>query len=132
MAIFCVLFLSSCGAVERCPKGDVCTISFMNNSGRSLSVGESYIFPDTSLSSLEYRAGAVGLRKQHLIGTTLGWKNKINKLCPSGKIMFVVFSDDTIKKYGLDNVEAQYRIERRYELSIDSLERRNWTINYPD
>jgi hypothetical protein len=104
----------------------------MNNSGRSLSVGESHIFPDTSLDGLDYKAGSVGLNKRYPISTTLGWKNTINKLCPSGRIMFVVISDDTIKKYGIDNVEAQYRIERRYELSIDSLERRNWTISYPD
>lgn len=131
IAIIVILLLSSCGAVERCPKGDVCIISFINNSGRSLSVGESYIFPDTSLESLDYRAGSVGLKKQYPIGTVSGWKNKINKFCPSGKIMFVVVNNDTVKKYGIDSVEANYLIERRFVLSIDSLEKRNWTITYP-
>ena len=126
--------LQSCGAIEKCPKGDICVIKFYNNSSDIVELVASHDLPDTSLSNIYFIGGnAQGIinPKEVVSLPTTGWKNTINKLCPSGKIMFVVMNNDTIKQYGWDDVKANYRIEKRYELSIDDLEKMNWSIVYP-
>jgi hypothetical protein len=127
-----LFFLCSCGAVERCPKNDVCHIQFINQSVSNIFVGESVYLPDTSLQKVDFRLTSnIKPNSDYPLSTTAGWKNKIKTYCMSTKIMFVVINRDTVDKYGIDDVKANYRIEKRYELSIDSLEKLSWTITYP-
>jgi hypothetical protein len=46
-------------------------------------------------------------------------------------LMVFLFSKDTIEQIPWNQIRDKYLILRRYDLTLDSLEKRNWTIEYP-
>ena len=46
-------------------------------------------------------------------------------------LIFFVFSVDTLNKYSWEEIREDYKILKRYDLSISDLDSMNWTIIYP-
>jgi hypothetical protein len=44
--------------------------------------------------------------------------------------MFVIHKD-TLTKYSFEEIQEEYNILKRFDLSIGDLESQNWTITYP-
>ena len=50
----------------------------------------------------------------------------------TGKVLMVFFFDrDTILHYSWEEVRADYKVLRRYDLSLSDLEAMDWTVEYP-
>ena len=52
-----------------------------------------------------------------------GYRNKV--------LMLYLFTRDTIEQISWDQIVDDYMILGRYDLTLEDLERLNWTINYP-
>lgn len=50
---------------------------------------------------------------------------------PGKVLMIYLFSHDTIEHVTWDRVVDEYMVLRRYDLTLQDLERRNWAIEYP-
>lgn len=50
---------------------------------------------------------------------------------PDKVYMFYLFSRDTIEQVPWERIVEENLVLRRYDLTLDSLEARNWTITYP-
>lgn len=46
-------------------------------------------------------------------------------------LIFFLFSVDTLNKYSWKEIREDYKILKRYDLSISDLDSMNWTIIYP-
>src|SRR5882724_5922188 len=104
--------------------------------------GEKY--PDTSLTSNFYY-GLTNLAASDptepfthtvLPSTTnayrfLGsWDGEIPHI-PSGKLEIFVFDVDVLRNVPWDSIAKNYLILKRYDLTLDSLKKMNWLIQYP-
>lgn len=50
---------------------------------------------------------------------------------PNEVLMLYLFSRDTIEQVAWEEIVDRYLVLERYDLTLDSLEARNWTITYP-
>jgi len=128
-ALYSLAFLTS--SCKELADGDVDVIKIVNNSNHKIQVYESYAYPDTSLNNISSPCDGDILPNQ--IGEALslhGWKGDISSNSHGVLILFLSDSD-TIDKYGADIWISEYKILKRYELTIDYLENNNWTIRYP-
>lgn len=50
---------------------------------------------------------------------------------PNDILMLYLFSRDIIEQVPWERIEDEYLILRRYDLTLDSLEARDWEIEYP-
>lgn len=57
------------------------------------------------------------------------WKGTFEKT--NQMLMVFLFSKDTIEQIPWNQIRDKYQILKRYDLTLDSLEKRNWTIKYP-
>lgn len=110
---------------------DIDVIKIVNNSNHKIVVDDSYAYPDTSLNIKSSPCDGDILPNQTGEALSLhGWKGDISS--NSHGVLILFLSDrDTIRKYGADIWISEYKILKRYELTIDYLERNNWTIYYP-
>jgi hypothetical protein len=106
-------------------------ILFNNNSNLNLCIYDSYSFPDTSISKIRHGAYYVGPNSKETLKSKNGWDYDIINYNQGKKLIIFVFNKDTIDKYSFNEIEAGYKITKRYDLSLDYLKSANWTINYP-
>jgi hypothetical protein len=131
------LFLNqACGDKEKvCHK----TIIFKNTTADTLYVVSSFQYPDTSTF--------VGIPNPVLdpnftkvlpneSNTQVLWGRDCLELdfkfsIPSDTIMIYVFDAEVLEETPWDTVKANYLVLKRCDLSLEDLQRMNWTINYP-
>ncbi len=133
---FCLLLSSSCGDKDKdCHK----TISFNNSTLDSLYVVSSYHYPDT--------ISFIGIPNPLLDPDfTLVLPNEVNSRVlwgsdcvesdfkhqiPSDTLIIYVFKSQILENIPWDTIKANYLVLKRYDLSLDDLNRMNWTITYP-
>jgi len=57
---------------------------------------------------------------------------KVFKNIPKDEVMMVfLFSRDTIEQVPWERIADEYMVLKRFDLTLDSLERRNWVLEYP-
>ncbi len=122
-----------------CPKGDApdATLILRNNTMDKVILHRSRItnFTDTLLpeSSWFPTQGTIDLRSiqpesSEEIPDQWGRVMEAN----TGKVLMVFFFDrDTILHYSWEEVRADYKVLRRYDLSLSDLEAMDWTVEYP-
>ena len=125
------IFILSASSCKELADGDVDVIKIVNNSVHNIFVSESYAYPDTSLNNISSPCDGDILPNQTGEALSLhGWKGDI--CSNSHGVLILFFTDvDTINKYGSERCRAEYKILKRYELTVDYLERNNWTVRYP-
>lgn len=131
LLVICVLTLGTgCEAVS----GYDSRFKVVNNSGRAIYVEKSYTFPDTSIPPGSPMISPIATRVEP--GKELGipilccWEAKLEEV-PSHMVMLFVFDADTVDLLPWDRVRREYKILRRYDLTIEDLRQLNWTITYP-
>jgi hypothetical protein len=60
------------------------------------------------------------------------WEDMVEDFSEEGVVMVFVFDADTLEKYTWEYITENYKILKRYDLSLQDLKDRNWRITYPD
>src|SRR4051812_2680173 len=101
-------------------------LDVMNKTDRFVIILFSNIYPDTSIPDT-YDQEAIGIKPQTTTFKDYSekkWQNVFDKL-PRDTLSMFVFSTDTIQKYGWEKVRNDHNILKRYDLSLQDLERTN-------
>ncbi len=96
-------------------------IKINNNSNHTILIEYSESYPDTSLNNL------------YSICKIQPFSNCENYMEFShvDTLIFIIHDIDTIEKYGIDTYDQEYKILKRYDLSMKELEDMNWIVNFP-
>jgi hypothetical protein len=122
------------GGCERDRNGDPIILILKNNSNDTLDFVTQFNYPDTSLMNSQTssaRACIVYPNSENKLSEFKGWENTIKKENPNETLIIVVYSLDTLQKYSFSQIQMDYNILKRYDLSIEQLKAMNWTVIYP-
>jgi hypothetical protein len=87
-------------------------------------------YPDTAISELKPSFCFVAAHGRNYLGNGEKWENVFPKL-PADTLSIYVFSADTLKAFDWSQIRTGYKVLKRYDLSLQDLEKTNWVINYP-
>lgn len=111
----------------------------LNESNHSIKVyfnddaNHSALYPDTLISDFEDRLSIeipIGGKKS-VAGGDATWENIFEVSAPSDTLSLFVFHTDTLSKYNWDVIRNQYKILKRYDISLADLRQIDFTITYP-
>lgn len=109
-----------------------------NRSSHSVSVylndneNHSAVYPDTTISSIQ--DGIVEIpkgEKKAVAGGSASWDSVFKVSVPNDTLSLIVFHTDTLSKYPWTEIREEYKILKRYDLSLSDLERLDFTVAYP-
>ncbi|MEO1022414.1 MAG: hypothetical protein AAFW89_07705, partial [Bacteroidota bacterium] len=69
--------------------------------------------------------------KGAIAGGSGTWRDYFEVSAPSDTLSLFVFHVDTLAKYDWEGILKQYNILMRYDLSLEDLERLDFTVTYP-
>jgi hypothetical protein len=125
----CLIFITACGDknpfVER-----VYLINFKNTTTKSISFFDSRTYPDTTLPSEKPYFGTCRPNSTSDIESKQKWEKNISDTPRDTLSIFIIDTDTIINKPWVE-IKNQYKILKRYDLSLQDLQNRNWTITYP-
>lgn len=99
-------------------------IQIYNNSNHTIIANYSEEYPDTSLNIIY---SICELQPFTNCESYMHYEFKINS---HDTLQIFITDVDTLKKYGIDTCKQEYKILKRYDLSIEDLEQMNWKIIY--
>jgi hypothetical protein len=108
-------------------------LKVVNNSKDMIYADFYQSYPDTTLSSNSHFDGEIlKARPNDTITLIRGgsWENAFSSDITE-KLMVYVFDAEIIEDTPWDTVKANYMVLKRYDLSLQELEKMNWTISYP-
>jgi len=120
---------------ESCHK----TIKIVNQSDKSIYVECTYGHPDTAyfvyepnpaLSPEMYKVSS-GETNSRALWSRNCWETNFEVYLPSDTLMIYVFDAQVLETTPWDTVKANYLVLKRYDLSLQDLEKMDWTITYP-
>jgi len=125
----CLAYFTACCSCkhENCHK----KIIIINNSNKSI-----YYHPNSSNSDtliLDYNPTSIDGFKIEKLSS----KNDYYNSCIEGRfydsktIRYIFYDAQILETTPWDTVRAKYLILKRYDLSLEDLQRMNWTITYP-
>lgn len=125
----CVLLSSRCEKDK--DKHDL--IMFTNNSSELIYVSGSWTYPDTTIN---FSSPALAGDSYKVASNTNDDPLRLQDTYEGcfeqfEKVMVFVFDAQVLETTPWDTVKAKYLIIKRYDLSLDDLQRMNWTITYP-
>lgn len=59
------------------------------------------------------------------------WEDLIINQLPADTLSIYLFDSDTVNTCGWVEVAKDYKVLKRYDLSVDDLIKTNWTVTYP-
>ena len=139
IAISVLLLFSQC---EKFPMDRKYSLFLKNNSGDSLfcyialGVGKGAnapLYPDTLLEKIviDYDYGVIGVEENAILHeSSVKWKSYFQEL-PQDTLSIYLFSLDTLKSNTWEDVQAGYKILKRYDLSLEDLEYLDYKLSYP-
>ena len=117
------LCISSCG-----PFGDYELDIYMhNNSGYTLLTDGTYDYPDTTIKEKMYFEEVL----PHSFGRATFTTRRWNRTIVNEKMCLFIFYKDVVNSVPWETIRKDYMVLQRYDLSIDELEKLNWTVYYP-
>jgi len=129
LTFFCLWTFISCNP----PLGATVRYIFKikNNSGSKILYQVSEIYPDTAIQDLDKsRVGDISLMGLQTIDSKIPWPKYFQGLRSDTLSIFFV-SQDTIFKYGWEQVQNRYLVLKRKDISFKDLEESNYLITYP-
>ncbi|XZF13755.1 hypothetical protein ACTHGU_18395 [Chitinophagaceae bacterium MMS25-I14] len=128
--IFCImLFTVSCIKSN----DDIAEIKMINRSGENITVDYSFSYPDTIAATGRIFAGCeIQQPDTSAIMISKGWKSEFGRNAYKTLVFFIA-NADSFKAYSLDYIRTHQEqfVKRRYVITLDSMEKANWTITYP-
>lgn len=108
----------------------VYSIRVVNDSTADVTSLISYEYSDTSIPNDYNRMAGIRSLDFRYFDSRKPWKDVLASL-PNDTLSLFFFSVDTIKRYGWEVTRDQYKILKRYDLSLKDLKQLNWTVTYP-
>jgi hypothetical protein len=109
-------------------------LTIVNNSDKRIFYVEGVTYPDTSIGSYNpVRSFAENGANPHSSNgiTILGkWEESFKEL-PVDTLMIFIFDADTLEQVPWDKIRSEYKILKRYDLSLQDLKDRDWKVVYP-
>lgn len=109
------------------------TLFVKNNSTDTITfyveVGK-HLYPDTTIEETKIVMPKVSFGNSFPWSTGLKWEKFFDQL-PRDTLSIYVFNLDTLKKYDWSVIRNNYKVLRRYDLSLPDLERMKFKIEYP-
>jgi len=111
------------------------TIILDNNSGNRLYYHVGYnsspiIYPNTSLPLNENDLILSSITTNVFFGNSTKWEDRIKEL-PLDTLSIYFFHPNTLSTYSWEEIRTDYKILKRYDLSIQDLELLNFKVSYP-
>jgi hypothetical protein len=91
--------------------------------------GSAFLYPDTTLPTKKEVGLVIPPGLSGYIDTG-SWEQEYTKL-PSDKMSIYIFDSDTLKKYDWENVRINYRVLKRYDLTLHDLQSTDFYVTYP-
>ncbi len=106
------------------------SIKIVNNTSTRLNCSYGDAYPDTSLP-LNYPYIIHILPNDfHNFNSSKKWESVVAE-APSDTLSFFIFNSDTLNAFPWAQIRNEYKILKRYDLSIQDLQSTNYTITYP-
>jgi len=101
-------------------------IEVQNNSDVAVRCYASYSYPDTSLDLTKPRLQLINPKSY----TKIDSKEKWYKVLPNDTLEIFIISEDTLIKYSWDLIKSDYKILKRFDLSVKDIEQMSSTVIY--
>jgi hypothetical protein len=89
------------------------------------------LYPDTTLpETKQYVITEIKPDARYIYDSGIEWEEIYSKL-PKDTMSVYVFHTDTLQNVSWEDIRNNYKVLKRYDLSLDDLKRMNWTITYP-
>ncbi|MCD4793885.1 MAG: hypothetical protein K8R54_11660 [Bacteroidales bacterium] len=111
-----------------CTKDRQTYLYIINNSEKTIRVYDSYHYPDTTFYH-ENGGSKIEPYEEKSLGSKNGWNNDIINNNSLNMLILYVFDIDSLGIYTDQELNEKYL--KRYDLSLDSLIKMNWTVTYP-
>ena len=87
-------------------------------------------YPDTTLTVNRPSLLQVNPNDHNDLRSGPKWEYIINEI-PSDTLSIYIFDADTINAYDWSQIKEGYKVLKRYDLSVEDLKQKNWTVTYP-
>lgn len=143
LLLFSFISFSSCGdkVPKYCEGGWDTRLKIVNNSANGIYVMHSAAYPDTnSYSSLnnysisKFSVGYVNANSNNIQRERCTWDNYFTKNVKSDTLMIFIILDEGqggSLHLDLEKLKERHTVLKRYSLTMQDLEKQNWTITYP-
>jgi hypothetical protein len=108
----------------------VYSISLRNDTNQALSYTVSFNYPDTLIPSDYTKLRGLPATKTSFYDSKKDWDKVFKEDLPGDTLSFFIFTD-VVTEDNWESVRANYEVAKRYDLSLQDLERLNWTVVYP-
>lgn len=102
-------------------------IEIRNNANDTIQFYANYTYPDTVIITEKPRM-IMAYPKSFGFWDS---KKKFESLLPSDTISIFILSKDTVNQYNWSVIKSDYKILKRYDLSIGDLKKLGWEVSYP-
>ncbi len=109
---------------------EIGVITVLNKTGENINMFYSTDYPDTTLKN-SFSVCSMSFPDTISLAYDKGWKGRFNENALGVLIFFVVNRDSLIKYQGDEQYHQEQIVRRKYLLTVDSMEKNNWTIVYP-
>lgn len=104
-------------------------LKIVNLSLKRIHFDGGYTYPDTSIA-LILHGEEVAPNSQQVFGIQGKWEERFKDL-PADTLMIFIFDVDTLTLVPWNRVRSEYKILKRYDLSLQDLKDRDWKVIYP-
>ncbi len=105
----------------------VYSLKVENTSIDTIMVYPSFTYPDTSLVNQKPRLQTVRPNGSTFIDSKKKWED----ILPMDTLSIFALSKETIDTYRWEEIRSDYKILKRYDLSIEDMKNNSWTIRFP-
>jgi len=137
IGIIFLFFLCGCPTMDNLDElPSDATLTINNNLNKDILFYDSHIFPDTSInieSSFfnEKQKEYAQVKSKSSRNYPSTWIKLFENKPLGYKLIIFFFDKTTVETLPWDTIKKNYMILKRYDLSLEDLERMNWTIKYP-
>ncbi|HMV25802.1 MAG TPA: hypothetical protein PLH27_08190 [bacterium] len=104
-------------------------LEVINNSTKKIHFDGGFTYPDTSIGEI-LSGEDIKPNSQRVFGIQGRWEERFEDL-PAETLMIFIFDADTLDQVPWEKVRSEYKILRRYDLSLQDLKDRDWKVVYP-
>jgi hypothetical protein len=136
IALTIAMSIISCCKTDHCASGgrDL-RLKVNNNLDSSIYIYYSAAYPDTNsyLTFTNYQlsqssGGKFNSKSQEILSVGCSWDSYYEKFVKSDTLMIFFIKDEG---QGEDHLKDHHTVLKRYDLTLQNLEKKNWIITYP-
>ncbi len=90
-------------------------------------------YPDTSIETTRPATGFrdVAPKRSTYFDSRQKWEEVFDKSLPGKRLSMYIFNADTLAHYDWETIRSGYKVLRRYDLSIEDLQKLDFKVPYP-